>query len=122
MLIPLICRQCGGKLEVEQSHVYEAGDTVIVLSNQTFNCPHCGTKYLPGEKIKHASEQIVISIGGESVGSTIIIGNGNVINNSPGPTGSKEGQETKQYSANLQSGMKEEKKKPPKKWWQFWKM
>ena len=91
MLIPLICKQCGGKLEVEKSRVFESGDTVIVLSDQTFNCPHCGTKYLPGEKIKHFPGEVVISIGGNINGSNIVTGNGNVVNRNP------------------------------KKWWQFWK-
>lgn len=91
MLIPLVCTTCGGKLDVEKSQVFESGDTVVVLSDQMLSCPHCGTKYLPGEKIKHAAGKVVISIGGSVNGSNIIIGNGNVIT------------------------------KNPKKWWQFWK-
>ncbi|MBI5297328.1 MAG: hypothetical protein HY869_17760 [Chloroflexi bacterium] len=91
MLIPLICKQCGGKLEVEQSQVFESGDTILVLADQTFTCPHCGTKYLPGEKVKRGPGKVVISIGGSVSGSNIVIGNGNVVS------------------------------KAPKKWWQFWK-
>jgi len=85
MLIPLVCNQCGGKLEVEKSQVFESGDSVIVLNDQTFNCPHCGTKYLPGEKISHAPVKAVISIGGHVTGN-IIVGNGMVVNNNPNPT------------------------------------
>ena len=91
MLTPLICKKCGGKLEVEKSQVFESGDTAVVLSGQTFSCPHCGTKYVPGEKMKYAPGKAVISIGGNVNGANIIIGSGNVIN------------------------------KNPKKWWQFWK-
>jgi len=91
MLIPLVCAQCGGKLEVEKSQVIESGDTVMVLNDQTFTCPHCGMKYLPGEKIRHVADRPVISIGGSVSGSTLIVGNGMVIN------------------------------KNPKKWWQFWR-
>jgi transcription elongation factor Elf1 len=105
MLIPLVCTKCGGKLEVENSQVFESGDTVIVLADQTFKCPHCGTKYLPGEKIKHVSGATVISISGSVTASNIIIGNGTVINKSPNPASFKESQDAK----------------PPKKWWQFWK-
>jgi len=82
MLVPLICKKCGGKLNVEKSQVFESGDTVIVLSGQTFDCPHCGTKYLPGEKIKPASGNVSITIDGDSTGD-IIIGSGNVINKEP---------------------------------------
>lgn len=91
MLIPLVCTKCGGKLEVEKSQVFESGDTVVVLSAQTLNCPHCGTKYLPGEKIKHTPGKVAISIGGNAIASNILIGNGNAVNRNP------------------------------KKWWQFWK-
>lgn len=83
MLIPLICKQCGGKLEVEQSQVFESGETVIILSDQTFKCPHCGTKYLPGEQLKRAPGNVAISIGGNANGANIIIGNGNVVNRNP---------------------------------------
>lgn len=122
MLIPLICTQCGGTLDVEKSQVFESGDFVIVSSDQTFKCPNCGMKYLPGEKINHASEKPVSShgpiiIGGRVTNSAIIIGNGVVFNH---PTGSEE-DEDDQYSANPQPEIKATEQKPPKKWWQFWK-
>lgn len=79
MLIPLICNQCGGKLEVEQKWVLESDDTVIVLSEQTFTCPHCNTKHLPGETLKRLPEKTAITIAGNVSGSNIVIGNGNVI-------------------------------------------
>lgn len=79
MLVPLICNKCGGKLEVEKSQVFEAGDKVVVLSDQMFSCPHCGTKYLPGEKISHVSGNVTVSIGGNASDSNIIVGNGNVV-------------------------------------------
>lgn len=85
MLIPLICTQCGGKLDVEKSQVVEAGESVIVVNDQTFNCPHCNTKYLPGEKIGRAPVKAVISIGGSVTGSNIIVGNGMVFNKNPTP-------------------------------------
>jgi hypothetical protein len=80
MLIPLVCTQCGGKLEVENSQVFGAGDTVIVLNDQTFKCPHCGVKYLPGEKIKSGPpKKAVVTIAGNLNGN-IVIGDGNVLN------------------------------------------
>lgn len=91
MLIPLICKQCGGTLEVEKSQVFEAGGTVVVLSDQTFSCPHCGAKYAPGEKIDQAGRKVAISIKGSVSGSNIVIGSGNVVSEAP------------------------------KEWWQFWK-
>ena len=121
MLIPLICKQCGGKLEVEQSLVFESGDTVTVLSDQTFTCAQCGTKYLPGEKVKRALGNSSINISGGVNNTNIVIGTGNIISNSPIPTNLKDGQENKR-PVNLQSEIKASKQQPPKKWWQFWKM
>jgi hypothetical protein len=74
MLIPLVCTQCGGKLEVENSQVLESGDSFIVLDNQTFKCSHCDTRYLPGEKIGHLPDKTVISMSGDFTGSPIHIG------------------------------------------------
>ncbi|SRR6266498_1715900 len=125
MLIPLVCKQCGGKLEVEKSQVFESGDIVIVVNDQTFTCPHCGMKYLPGEKIKHAPGISIgaISIGGHATNSTIVVGNGMVVNKSPSPASPKESEETKQHHpTNMQPETKAEKQKSPKKWWQFWEM
>lgn len=113
MLIPLICVQCGGKLEVEKSQVIEADDAVIVLDGQTCKCPHCGTQYLPGEKIKHFTKTPVISIGGSVVGSTIIVGNGLVVNR-PAPASVE-----KEVDEKIEAPV--EKEKLPKQWWQFWK-
>ena len=84
MLIPLVCANCGGKLEVEKSQVIESGDFVVVSSDQTFKCPQCGTRYLPGEKINHASGKPTVSIGSISIGgqvtnSAFVIGNGMVV-------------------------------------------
>jgi hypothetical protein len=122
MLIPLVCNQCGGKLEVENSQVLESGDAVIILSDQTFKCPHCGIKYLPGEKIRHSSEKVVISIGGNANGATIIIGSGSAVNKNPGSTVPKGSQETKEYHfANPQAKINAGWQKPSKKWWRFWK-
>ena len=95
MLIPLVCTQCGGKLEVENTQVFESGDTIIVSSGQTFKCPHCETQYVSGEKIKHFPEKPVISIGGRVTGSNIIAGNGIVFNNNPNPKIPKDDQEKK---------------------------
>ncbi len=122
MLIPLVCTQCSGKLEINKSQVIESHDTVIVLDNQTFKCPHCGMEYLPGEKIKHFPQKPVISIGGSVTGSTIIVGNGLVVNNNPNSASPKETQELNQHhSVNPQLVIKTEEHKPSKKWWQFWK-
>jgi hypothetical protein len=80
MLVPLICSQCGGKLEVENSQVLEGSEIVIVSSNQTFKCPHCGVQYMPGEKIKSARQQPVrITIGGNVSGSIIMVGDGKIV-------------------------------------------
>jgi hypothetical protein len=119
MLIPLICKQCGGKLEVEQSQVIESGDIVIVLNDQTFNCPHCGVKYLSGEKIRHLPSVSIgsISIGGDVNSSIIIGGGGMVVNNKPQPATPPEIYVTQQF----QSSKPQTVVKPPKKWWEFWK-
>lgn len=116
MLIPLICKQCGGKLEVEPSQVHESGDTLIVLSDQTFTCPQCGTKYVPGEKVTRAARTPSIVIGGDFKGGTIVIGTGNVISKSPTPAQSQESQQTTQSAP--ENGTRQ---KTSKKWWQFWK-
>ena len=80
MLIPLVCTQCGGKLEADQAQVFESGNTFIVSSDQMLTCPHCETKYVSGEKIKRFVERITISINGDMTGGNIIIGNGIIIN------------------------------------------
>jgi YgiT-type zinc finger domain-containing protein len=104
MLIPLICNQCGGKLEVEDTKVLISGDSFIVLPDQKFECPHCGTKYVSG----NTSKQVYatgggiaiggIAIGGEFKGS-IVIGNG----------------------VNPETSFSSKTQKQPKKWWEFWK-
>ena len=81
MLIPLVCTQCGGKLEVDQTSVFESGNIFIVSSDQMLTCPHCETKYISGEKINRFVEKITISINGDLNGGNIIIGNGVIINN-----------------------------------------
>jgi uncharacterized Zn finger protein len=100
MLIPLICNQCGGQLEVQESQVSISGDTVVVLPHQEFRCPHCGTKYLEGTKSKYvaqASPNIVVGNISNVTGS-INISRGTIIGNFPA-----------------------KQKSQPKKWWQFWK-
>ena len=116
MLIPLICKQCGGKLELEQSQVVESGDTVIVLNDQTFNCPYCGVKYLPGEKIRRYPS---ISIGSVSnVSGSITISGGNlIVNNNSEPITPSKIHTTPQF----QSSKPQREVKPQKKWWEFWK-
>jgi transcription elongation factor Elf1 len=103
MLIPLICKQCGGKLEVEDTTISLTGESFIVLSNQNFECPHCGTKYSSGETSKYvlASSGGVavggISVGGEIKGKIII---GNAVTD-----------------INPSSKVKTQ----TKRWWEFWK-
>lgn len=104
MLIPLICAQCGGTLQVENSQVSQTGDAIIVLTGQTFKCPQCGTQHLQGEEMKPAPEKASILINGNLSGN-IIIGSGNTFSPPPGP-------------ANQVSNTPP---KPSKKWWQFWK-
>jgi len=96
MLIPLICKQCGGKLEIEQAQVHEAGEAIIVSSDQMFTCPQCGTKYLPGEKVKRAPGNPSIVINGNFNSGTIVIGTGNVISKGPVPVSSHESQQITQ--------------------------
>jgi hypothetical protein len=118
MLIPLVCNQCGGKLEVEKSQVFESGDTVIVLSDQTFKCLHCGTNYLPGEKIKHFQGNVAMFIGGVNNGN-VVIGNGNIINKGLNPATHA----TRVNSAHQDHPIElQVETKPLKKWWQFWRM
>ena len=118
MLIPLICKQCGGRLEVEHSQVIESGDTVIVLNDQTFKCPHCGVQYLSGEKIRHLPSVSVgsISVGG-NVSGPIIIGNGMVVNRTPQQATHSETHPPQQP----QSNNPQIEVKTQRKWWEFWK-
>lgn len=118
MLIPLVCTQCGGKLEVDQSQVIESDRTFIVLSGQTLSCPQCGTKYLPGEQVKHFPEKVAVSAGGTFIGgsitaSTIIMGDKIIINENAHHPYLKDSKE--------QRGKMEKFPKENKKWWQFWK-
>ena len=125
MLIPLICTQCGGTLDVENSQVFESGGFMIVSSDQTFKCPNCGMKYLPGEKINHASEEPVSSsgpifIGGRVTNSAIIIGNGVVVHRQYSRSAEDEDDQEIEQD-NPQPETKATEQKSPKKWWQFWK-
>jgi YgiT-type zinc finger domain-containing protein len=119
MLIPLICKQCGGKLEVEKSQVFESGNAIVVLNDHMFKCPHCGVEYLPGEEIKHfPSKSTNISINGDSIGD-IVIGYGNVINKSSNPaTYPTRVNDAQQDHPAIKSQIET---KPSRKWWQFWK-
>jgi predicted RNA-binding Zn-ribbon protein involved in translation (DUF1610 family) len=126
MLIPLVCTQCGGKLEVEKTQVVESGDFVIVSSEQTFKCPHCGMKYLPGEKLNHISQQPNISIGsffvGGSIDGSVVIGNGLVVAQKPHAASPEENQKANTPDPiDPQSKSSTEKRNAPKKAWQFWK-
>jgi uncharacterized Zn finger protein len=118
MLIPLICKQCGGRLEVEQSQVIESGDNVIVFNGQTFKCPHCGVQYLSGEKIRHIPRVSVgsISVGG-NVGGQIIIGDGIIVNTKPQQATPSEIHATQEFQRNNP----QMEVKTHKKWWEFWK-
>jgi hypothetical protein len=103
MLIPLICNQCGGKLEVEDIKVSISGDSFIVMPDQQFECPHCGTKYVSDNTSKHvhgSGGSVAIgnlSFGGDIKGD-IVIG-------------------TAVVNSNSSSSVKKQKKK----WWEFWK-
>ncbi len=83
MLIPLLCNQCGARLEVENTQVSISGDTVVVLPGQQFKCSHCETVYSPGDKNKYAPNSISanLSFDGDFSGD-IIIGTNNTIINS----------------------------------------
>ena len=103
MLIPLICKQCGGKLEVEDTKISLTGESFIVLPNQNFECPHCGTKYSSGETSKY----VLAGSGGVAVGSISIGGevNGRII------IGNAVTDTTPSSKSKIQT----------KKWWEFWK-
>ena len=103
MFVPLICNQCGGKLEVEESRVSISGDTITALPDQKIECPHCGTRYISGDKGK----RLFVNNGGISIGSISIGGEVNgkiVIGNAA--TGANPSSRTK---------------KQTKKWWEIWK-
>lgn len=122
MLIPLICTQCGGKLEVEDTKVSISGDTVIVLPGQKFNCPHCGTKYLPGDKSRYASNIAANIRFDRDFNGDLIIGTNNTIINSPTPRkGDKTDSQVIVGEGNLVKKPPVESKNSPKQWWQFWK-
>lgn len=104
MLIPLICNQCGGKLEVEDTKVIISGESFIVLPDQQFECPHCGTKYVSDDTSKHVhATSGGIAIGNLSFGGDIK-GNFVIGTTVVGPNSS---------SSSV--------KKQTKKWWEFWK-
>ena len=102
MFIPLICSQCGGKLEVEDTKVLISGDSFIVLPNQQFECPHCGTKYVSDDTSKHIhASGGSVAIGNLSFGEIkgdFVIG-------------------TTVVGSHSSSSVKKQKKK----WWEFWK-
>ena len=82
-------------------------------------------KYLPGEKINHASEKPVSSpgpifIGGRVTNSAIIIGNGVVVHRQP-PRSVEDEEDQEIEQDNSQPETKTAEQKSPKKWWQFWK-
>lgn len=81
MLIPLICKQCGGKLEIEESRIIKSDDMFIVLNGEIFKCPHCGVNHLQGEKLKQMAPASVgqIYISGSINGGSFVIGNNNVV-------------------------------------------
>ena len=116
MLIPLICKQCNGKLELEQSQVVETGDAGLVLNDQAFKCPYCGVKYLPGEKIRRYPSISVGSMSNVS-GSINISGGDLIVNNKSEPITPKKTHATQQF----QSNQPQREVKPQKKWWEFWK-
>jgi len=118
MLIPLVCTQCGGKLEVDQSQVIESEGTFIVLSGQMLSCPQCGTKYLPGEQVKQFPEKVAVStsgiyIGGSVTASTIIAGEKIITDDDAHHSYLKDSKEQREKI--------EKFPKENKKWWQFWK-
>jgi hypothetical protein len=116
MLISLICEQCSGKLEIEQSQVVESDDSVILLNDQTFTCPYCGVKYLPGEEVRRYPTITVGSMANIS-GSINISGGDLIVNNNSKPITSPRIHAPQQF----QSGKPQREGKPPKKWWEFWK-
>ena len=121
MLIALVCTQCGGKLEVETSHVLKSeNNNFIVSAGQTLKCAHCKTEYVAGEKIKSFQPAPVISISGNVVGSNIIIGSGTIINDKPISETSEEIQE-KPAPINPPAEIKAKEEKASKQWWQVWK-
>ncbi len=106
MLIPLICKQCGGKLEVEDTKISLLGENFIVLPNQNFECPHCGTEYVADD----ANKPVYASDGGIAIGSFKIDGDitGNIVIGSG-------------FNPGASSIKASETQKPAKKWWEFWK-
>jgi hypothetical protein len=81
MLIPLLCNQCGARLEIENTQVSISEDTVVVLPGQQFKCSHCETVYLPGDKSKHAPNgSAVFKVEGNFSGNIIIGASNSVIN------------------------------------------
>ena len=79
-LIPLICTQCGAKLEREDAGLFVADSTVIVLSSGGFVCEHCGTKFAPGDEVKMASDVLGSAFDqrGQTVGQQINVVGGHV--------------------------------------------
>ena len=118
MLIPLICKQCGGKLEVEDTKVLVSGDSFIVLNNQQFECPHCGTKYVSDDRNTSATVSgggIAIgnlSFGGDIKGDFVIGSSVIHHNSSTSPQKSK---------AAIDNNSSPNPQKPIRKWWEFWK-
>jgi len=87
-LVPLICSQCGGKLEVAQSQVAVEGESVKVLPDQAFRCPYCETEYVAGHFIaRHSAEREA------RPGPITIVGDGVVIGDHSSSTITRVGRE-----------------------------
>lgn len=90
-MIALICKQCGGKLEVtDESKVFVSDGIAIVRARQSIKCPYCGTEHLPGDEMK-------------SSGDIIIVGDGNVVGSNNVVAFQQDGQNVK-YQINLTAG------------------
>ena len=125
MLIPLICNQCGGKLEVEDSRVSISGNTITALTDQNIECPHCGTRYISGEM-----NRLIYATGGSIAIGNISFGevNGNVVIRSgvsPDSSSVKSDESTSSDHSVVGNEVKVvtplSTKKQTKKWWEFWK-
>ncbi len=128
MLIPLICKQCGGKLEVEDTKISLLGESFIVLPNQNFECPHCGTKYASdntGTQVYATGGSIAfgsINISEDFYGD-IVIGGGVSPDTTPIKTdkSSFESSHVVIEHEVISATPSLETKQQTKKWWEFWK-
>lgn len=72
-MIELKCKNCGGKVERDESQVFVSDNAVIVMAGHGFECQHCGSRFEPGT----AHEKVTgdtFNLSGDFRGAQVAIG------------------------------------------------